>query len=72
MSKVSCLLLASGVKINEINEIDQTNERDEKTNVLRLVADVDDLSKDIGFKPSTPIEEGIRKFVECYRENYNE
>jgi len=33
-------------------------------------ADVDDLIKDAGFKPSTPIEEGIRKFVEWYKEYY--
>ncbi len=33
-------------------------------------ADVDDLIKDVGFKPSTPIEEGIRKFVEWYKEYY--
>jgi UDP-glucuronate 4-epimerase len=33
-------------------------------------ADVEDLTKDVGFKPSTPVEEGIRKFVEWYREYY--
>lgn len=33
-------------------------------------ADVDDLTKDVGFKPSTPVEEGIRKFVEWYRAHY--
>ena len=31
-------------------------------------ADVDDLMRDVGFKPSTPIEEGVRRFVEWYRE----
>jgi len=30
-------------------------------------ADVDDLIRDVGFKPSTPIEEGIKKFVEWYK-----
>jgi UDP-glucuronate 4-epimerase len=30
-------------------------------------ADVDDLTADVGFKPATPIEAGIRKFVEWYR-----
>ncbi|MBE9546104.1 MAG: NAD-dependent epimerase [Proteobacteria bacterium] len=35
-------------------------------------ADVDDLMKDVGFKPKTPIEEGIRKFVKWYREYYDE
>ena len=30
-------------------------------------ADVDDLIRDAGFKPSTPLEEGIRRFVEWYR-----
>ncbi len=29
-------------------------------------ADVDDLMRDVGFKPSTPIDEGIRKFVTWY------
>ena len=33
-------------------------------------AEVDDLIKDVGFKPNTPIEEGIEKFVEWYREYY--
>lgn len=33
-------------------------------------ADVDDLVKDVGFKPSTTIEEGIRKFVEWYKGYY--
>jgi UDP-glucuronate 4-epimerase len=34
-------------------------------------ADVDDLMKDVGFKPSTPLEEGIQKFVEWYEDYYN-
>ncbi len=34
-------------------------------------ADVDDLTADVGFKPSTPIEEGIRRFVSWYRGYYN-
>ncbi|HEU20723.1 MAG TPA: NAD-dependent epimerase [Deltaproteobacteria bacterium] len=33
-------------------------------------ADVDDLMRDVGFKPETPIEKGIGKFVEWYREYY--
>ena len=33
-------------------------------------ADVDDLMKDVGFKPATPIEEGISRFVEWYSEYY--
>jgi len=34
-------------------------------------ADVDDLSLDIGFRPSTPIEVGIDRFVNWYRDYYN-
>ncbi len=34
-------------------------------------ADVDDLMNDVGFKPATPIGEGIRRFVEWYREYYH-
>jgi UDP-glucuronate 4-epimerase len=33
-------------------------------------ADVDDLVRDVGFKPSTPIEVGIQKFVDWYK-NYH-
>lgn len=33
-------------------------------------ANVDDLMKDVGFKPSTPLEEGLKKFVEWYRGYY--
>ncbi|MCX5844845.1 MAG: NAD-dependent epimerase/dehydratase family protein [Deltaproteobacteria bacterium] len=33
-------------------------------------ADVDDLMKDVGFKPATSIEDGIRHFVQWYRDYY--
>jgi UDP-glucuronate 4-epimerase len=33
-------------------------------------ADVDDLMRDVGFKPSTTIDEGIHRFVQWYREYY--
>jgi UDP-glucuronate 4-epimerase len=33
-------------------------------------ADVDDLQRDVGFKPSTPLATGIGKFVEWYREYF--
>lgn len=33
-------------------------------------ADVEDLAIDVGFKPKTPIEEGLGKFVEWYRSFY--
>ena len=33
-------------------------------------ADVDDLIRDVGFRPDTPIETGIRNFVDWYREFY--
>ncbi|GKS63466.1 NAD-dependent epimerase [Nitrospira sp.] len=33
-------------------------------------ADIDDLTTDVGFKPTTPIEVGIPRFVEWYREFY--
>lgn len=34
-------------------------------------ADVDDLMNDVGFKPATPIGDGIRRFVEWYRGYYH-
>ena len=33
-------------------------------------ADVDDLMRDVGFKPNTPIEVGVEKFVNWYRSYY--
>ena len=33
-------------------------------------ADIDDLMRDVGFKPSTPIEVGIERFVAWYKEYY--
>ncbi len=33
-------------------------------------ADIDDLIRDVGFRPATPIGEGIRRFVAWYREYY--
>lgn len=33
-------------------------------------ADVSDLMSEVGYRPSTPIEEGIRRFVEWYRDYY--
>ncbi len=35
-------------------------------------ADVNDLTKDVGFKPATSIEAGIKKFIEWYREYYRD
>ncbi len=33
-------------------------------------ADVDDLQRDFGFRPSTPLREGLRRFAEWYKEFY--
>ncbi len=33
-------------------------------------ADVDDLARDVGFAPKTPLEHGMRKFVDWYRRFY--
>jgi UDP-glucuronate 4-epimerase len=38
--------------------------------VLSTYADVDDLAKDVGFKPTTPIDQGICRFVQWYQEYY--
>ena len=34
-------------------------------------ADVDDLIRDVGYKPDTPVEDGIRAFVTWYKDYYN-
>jgi UDP-glucuronate 4-epimerase len=38
--------------------------------VIATYADVDDLVMEVGFKPATPIEEGIKRFVEWFRGYY--
>lgn len=38
--------------------------------VVATYADVDDLIKDVGFKPDTPIEVGVERFVTWYRSYY--
>ena len=38
--------------------------------VIRTYADVSDLERDINFRPSTSIEEGLQKFVDWYRDYY--
>ena len=38
--------------------------------VARTYADIDDLSRDVGFRPSTPLAEGIGRFVAWYRAYY--
>lgn len=38
--------------------------------VLRTFADVSDLERDIDFKPSTSIEEGLARFVDWYKDYY--
>ena len=38
--------------------------------VVATYADVDDLIKDVGFKPATPIDVGIQRFIAWYRDYY--
>lgn len=38
--------------------------------VPATAANVDDLGRDVGFKPNTPIETGVRRFVDWYRAYY--
>ena len=36
--------------------------------VPETCADVDDLMRDVGFRPATPIEQGVRRFIAWYRD----
>jgi UDP-glucuronate 4-epimerase len=38
--------------------------------VLATYANIDDLTRDVGFRPQTSIEDGIRDFVAWYRDHY--
>jgi UDP-glucuronate 4-epimerase len=39
--------------------------------VVETYADIDDLAREVGFRPEASIEEGIEKFVEWYRDYYS-
>ena len=39
--------------------------------VADTFADVSDLLRDTGYKPDTPVAEGIRRFVDWYLDNYH-
>lgn len=39
--------------------------------VMETFADIGDLMRDVGFRPQTSIEDGIRDFVAWYRDHYN-
>jgi len=63
-----------------IRALEQALGREAAKNMLPLqpgdvpatYADVDDLVKDVGYKPGTPIETGIRNFVNWYKDYYGE
>ena len=38
--------------------------------VVATYADIDELKQQVGFAPTTPIEEGVRRFVDWYKEYY--
>jgi UDP-glucuronate 4-epimerase len=42
----------------------------QKGDVPATYADIDDLVRDVGFRPDTPIETGIARFVDWYRDYY--
>jgi UDP-glucuronate 4-epimerase len=38
--------------------------------VVATAADIAELERDVGFRPTTPVAEGVRRFVEWYRAYY--
>ena len=42
----------------------------QKGDVLDTLANVDDLSHDVGFVPNTKLQDGIDKFISWYRQYY--
>ena len=38
--------------------------------VVETYADMEPMERDFGFKPQTPLREGLRKFAEWYKEYY--
>ena len=56
------------------NALDREAQKDymdmQPGDVPATYADIDDLIADVGFKPQTPIEEGIQRFVDWYKSYY--
>lgn len=61
-----------------IDTLEQALDRTAQKNLMPIqdgdvpatFADVDDLIKDVGFKPATPLKEGIQRFVDWYKQYY--
>lgn len=66
MKFINALESALGMEANK-NYMDM-----QPGDVLRTYADVDDLERDIDFRPNTSIEDGLKKFVEWYKEYYKQ
>ncbi len=64
MDLIGCIERALGTEAKK-NFLPRRSE-----DMLRTSADVGALVSDVGFKPATPIEEGVRRFVEWYRDFY--
>jgi len=65
--------------LHYIHVLEQCLGRKAQMNLLPLqlgdvpdtLADVDALTRDVGYRPSTPVEEGVKRFVEWYRAYYH-
>ncbi len=68
------------VELNDfIAAIEKSLGKEAKKNLLPMqpgdvpatIADIDDLEKDMGYRPETPVEVGIERFIKWYREYFN-
>ena len=61
-------------RIGRIDRFGQTAEKIfmpmQPGDVPATFADVDDLMQDVGFQPTTTIEDGIQQFVAWYKDRY--
>ncbi len=64
MDLIGCLERALGLTAEKVMLPMQAGD------VVATYADVESLERDVGFSPSTPIEEGVARFVAWYREYY--
>ena len=77
MARVNCYSWAPAASIRNtryIECIEKSLGKQAQKNLLPLqagdvpdtFADVEDLVQDVGYKPATPVEEGVRRFIEWY------
>ena len=66
-----CRMVSSVFAVADANQVDATLvDANQRVTVRRTWADVSGLERDYNYKPGTPIDIGVEKFINWYKEYY--